>query len=47
MPERGIWIDRRGSVQPFRAYIETEWFRSTVFRWNGALTITNRIVSET
>ena len=46
-PDRGIGINRRGPVRPLRAYIETEWFRSTVFRWDGALTITNQIVFET
>lgn len=34
-------------MQPNHVTIETEWFRSILFRWNGALTITNQIVFET
>jgi hypothetical protein len=34
-------------MRAHRAHIETEWFRSIIQRWNGALSITNQVVFET
>lgn len=30
-----------------RAYIETDWLRQNIQRWNGAITIQNQVVFET
>jgi hypothetical protein len=30
-----------------RAYVESEWLRKNLYRWHGAITITDQVVFET